>query len=87
MLAVIVREGASTCNHLVGERRDPVSETVPRRVTATDIARAAGVSRATVGFVVNGTQGQRISPATRWWFWQRRNIYGSKKKRCWKTGL
>jgi acetyl esterase/lipase len=42
-----------------------VSETVPRRVTATDIARAAGVSRATVGFVVNGTPGQRISPATR----------------------
>ena len=50
---------------MVGERRDPVSETVPRRVTATDIARAAGVSRATVGFVVNGTPGQRISPATR----------------------
>lgn len=36
-----------------------------RRVTATDVARAAGVSRATVGFVLNRTPGQSISPETR----------------------
>ncbi len=36
-----------------------------RRVTATDVARAAGVSRATVGFVLNETPGQSISAETR----------------------
>jgi DNA-binding LacI/PurR family transcriptional regulator len=36
-----------------------------RRVTAADIARAAGVSRATVGFVLNDTRGQTISDGTR----------------------
>lgn len=36
-----------------------------RRVTAADVARAAGLSRATVGFVLNDTPGQTISPATR----------------------
>jgi DNA-binding LacI/PurR family transcriptional regulator len=36
-----------------------------RRVTAADIARAAGVSRATVGFVLNATRGQTISDGTR----------------------
>jgi DNA-binding LacI/PurR family transcriptional regulator len=36
-----------------------------RRVTAADIAREVGVSRATVGFVLNATVGQTISPATR----------------------
>jgi len=36
-----------------------------RRVTAADIARSLGISRATVGFVLNDTQGQTISPATR----------------------
>ncbi|UGQ11947.1 LacI family transcriptional regulator [Yinghuangia sp. ASG 101] len=36
-----------------------------RRVTATDVARAAGVSRATVGFVLNETPGQSISSETR----------------------
>lgn len=36
-----------------------------RRVTAADIARSLGVSRATVGFVLNNTQGQTISAATR----------------------
>jgi DNA-binding LacI/PurR family transcriptional regulator len=36
-----------------------------RRVTAVDIARAAGVSRATVGFVLNDTRGQTISDSTR----------------------
>lgn len=39
-------------------------ETV-RRVTAADVARALGISRATVGFVLNDTPGQTISPATR----------------------
>lgn len=36
-----------------------------RRVTAADIARDVGVSRATVGFVLNNTPGQTISEATR----------------------
>ncbi len=36
-----------------------------RRVTAADIARAVGVSRATVGYVLNDTPGQTISAATR----------------------
>lgn len=36
-----------------------------RRVTAADIAREVGVSRATVGFVLNNTPGQTISEATR----------------------
>lgn len=36
-----------------------------RRVTAADIARSLGVSRATVGFVLNNTAGQTISATTR----------------------
>lgn len=36
-----------------------------RRTTAADIARSLGISRATVGFVLNDTPGQTISPATR----------------------
>ncbi|MEU6917365.1 LacI family DNA-binding transcriptional regulator [Streptomyces olindensis] len=36
-----------------------------RRVTAADIARSLGVSRATVGYVLNNTPGQTISEATR----------------------
>ncbi len=36
-----------------------------RRTTAADVARAAGVSRATVGYVLNDTPGQTISEATR----------------------
>lgn len=36
-----------------------------RRVTAADVAREAGVSPATVGFVLNRTKGQTISEATR----------------------
>lgn len=36
-----------------------------RRVTAADIAQAVGVSRATVGFVLNNTPGQTISESTR----------------------
>lgn len=35
--------------------------TAKRRVTAADIARSLGVSRATVGFVLNNTKGQTIS--------------------------
>jgi DNA-binding LacI/PurR family transcriptional regulator len=35
-----------------------------RRTTAADVARAVGVSRATVGYVLNGTPGQTISEAT-----------------------
>lgn len=40
------------------------SQTSSRRVTAADIARSLGVSRATVGFVLNETPGQTISAAT-----------------------
>jgi DNA-binding LacI/PurR family transcriptional regulator len=36
-----------------------------RRVTAADIAQVVGVSRATVGFVLNDTPGQTISAGTR----------------------
>ncbi|MFE1396983.1 LacI family DNA-binding transcriptional regulator [Nocardiopsis dassonvillei] len=36
-----------------------------QRVTAADIAREVGVSRATVGFVLNNTPGQTISAGTR----------------------
>jgi len=39
--------------------------TVKGRVTAADVARSLGISRATVGFVLNGTPGQTISEATR----------------------
>lgn len=36
-----------------------------RRVTAADVARSLGLSRATVGFVLNDTPGQTIPAATR----------------------
>lgn len=36
-----------------------------KRVTAADVAREAGLSRATVGFVLNDTPGQTIPEATR----------------------
>ncbi|CAM5642954.1 LacI family transcriptional regulator [Streptomyces pilosus] len=39
--------------------------TAGRRITAADIAQAVGVSRATVGYVLNRTPGQTISEATR----------------------
>ncbi|GAA0666485.1 LacI family DNA-binding transcriptional regulator [Kitasatospora atroaurantiaca] len=37
----------------------------PPQVTSADVARAAGVSRATVSFVLNDTPGARVSEATR----------------------
>ena len=37
----------------------------PRRPTSADVARAAGVSRATVSYVLNATPGQKIPAATR----------------------
>lgn len=40
------------------------SETL-KRVTAADVAHALGISRATVGFVLNNTPGQKISAVTR----------------------
>lgn len=36
-----------------------------KRVTAADVARALGISRATVGYVLNQTPGQSISDATK----------------------
>lgn len=39
--------------------------TATKRVTAADVARSLGISRATVGFVLNDTPGQKISEATR----------------------
>jgi DNA-binding LacI/PurR family transcriptional regulator len=39
--------------------------TTKKRVTAADIARSLGISRATVGFVLNNTPGQTISKNTR----------------------
>src|SRR5436190_13261346 len=37
----------------------------PARVTSADVARLAGVSRATVSFVLNNTEPGRVSEATR----------------------
>jgi DNA-binding LacI/PurR family transcriptional regulator len=42
-----------------------VTTTTGRRTTAADVAREAGVSPATVGFVLNRTKGQTISEETR----------------------
>ncbi|MGC5172477.1 LacI family DNA-binding transcriptional regulator [Microbacterium sp. DT81.1] len=42
-----------------------LKDTTVKRVTAADIARSLGISRATVGFVLNETPGQTISAATR----------------------
>jgi DNA-binding LacI/PurR family transcriptional regulator len=36
-----------------------------RRVTSADVARESGVSRATVSYVLNNTEGRRVSEATR----------------------
>lgn len=42
-----------------------MSTTTARRVTAADVARSLGLSRATVGFVLNDTPGQTIPEPTR----------------------
>jgi DNA-binding LacI/PurR family transcriptional regulator len=42
-----------------------LQDTSSKRVTAADIARSLGISRATVGFVLNDTPGQTISEGTR----------------------
>ncbi|WP_416416418.1 LacI family DNA-binding transcriptional regulator [Paenarthrobacter aromaticivorans] len=42
-----------------------MTRTLTRRATAADVAREAGVSPATVGFVLNRTKGQTISEETR----------------------
>ncbi|MET8052644.1 LacI family DNA-binding transcriptional regulator [Streptosporangium sp. NPDC005286] len=42
-----------------------MGENASKRVTAADVARSLGVSRATVGFVLNNTPGQTISEPTR----------------------
>ena len=42
-----------------------ISTAQGRRVTAADVARSLGLSRATVGFVLNDTPGQTIPQATR----------------------
>ncbi|MCP3818487.1 LacI family transcriptional regulator [Streptomyces sp. A3M-1-3] len=43
----------------------PKDTTNPAPVTSADVARLAGVSRATVSFVLNDTQGHRVSDTTR----------------------
>lgn len=48
-----------------GARRKPAEKSTGRRVTMTDIARAAGCSQATVSFVLNDTPGIKLSPRTR----------------------
>ncbi|MFF4319264.1 LacI family DNA-binding transcriptional regulator [Streptomyces sp. NPDC001568] len=49
------------------ETRVPTTttNTPPATTTSADVARLAGVSRATVSFVLNDTQGHRVSDATR----------------------
>ncbi|GIM88475.1 LacI family DNA-binding transcriptional regulator [Paractinoplanes toevensis] len=42
-----------------------MTEQTHRRVTSADVARLAGVSRATVSYVMNDTPAQTISPSTR----------------------
>lgn len=42
-----------------------LQDTSSKRVTAADIAQSLGISRATVGFVLNDTPGQTISARTR----------------------
>jgi DNA-binding LacI/PurR family transcriptional regulator len=44
---------------------DGMPATTAKRVTAADVARSLGLSRATVGFVLNDTPGQTIPESTR----------------------
>jgi len=46
------------------DRAKPELPSAPRRATSTDVARAAGVSRATVSYVLNGKTDRGISEAT-----------------------
>jgi DNA-binding LacI/PurR family transcriptional regulator len=48
----------------IGRAKKMTTSASSRRATAADVARAVGVSRATVGYVLNGTPGQKISDAT-----------------------
>src|SRR6476646_2362150 len=43
----------------------PASQPPPRRVTSTDVARAVGLSRTTVSYVLNDTPNQKIPESTR----------------------
>jgi LacI family transcriptional regulator len=47
------------------QRRKLAEKSAGRRVTMTDIAKAAGCSQATVSFVLNNTPGMKLSPQTR----------------------
>ncbi|GAB3812572.1 LacI family DNA-binding transcriptional regulator [Tessaracoccus terricola] len=53
-----------------------------KRVTAADVARALGISRATVGYVLNDTPGQKISEATRRKVLEKANILGYQPNRA-----
>src|SRR5690625_350369 len=50
--------------HRGGKRVIIVSMGRNRRTTVTDVAREAGVSQATVSYVLNKTPGQRLTPQT-----------------------
>ncbi|WP_262059481.1 LacI family DNA-binding transcriptional regulator [Streptomyces sp. STR69] len=49
----------------MSEKRGTVGATGRKRVTAADVAQSLGLSRATVGFVLNDTPGQTIPESTR----------------------
>ncbi|PWW01960.1 LacI family transcriptional regulator [Hoeflea marina] len=49
----------------VAKRSGSKSSTLRRRVTMTDVAKAAGCSQATVSFVLNRTAGMKLSQQTR----------------------
>lgn len=52
-----------------------------KRPTIYDVAREAGVSAATVSYVINGRDDQRISDATRKKIWQIVNLLGYSRNR------
>ena len=49
-----------------------------KRITIHDIAREAGVSAATVSYVINNTQGQTISEETKNKIWHVINMFNYK---------